>query len=163
MNSIKINNIKYDYKLFDTNELIEMIRKKLKFIESLEKTIQNYRNNKKFVITDLIREYINSEPKSLTKYSIIYKKNIIISTCRFFYTKIYCYFSLVYTHPDYRGQKICYNHIKKIINLYKDTIKIYYLYVDKDNIPAIKCYENLNFKIIKSYDDRNEYVMQLKI
>jgi rRNA-processing protein FCF1 len=41
MNSIKINNIKYDYKLFDTNELIEMIRKKLKFIESLEKTIQS--------------------------------------------------------------------------------------------------------------------------
>jgi hypothetical protein len=40
MNSIKINNIKYDYKLFDTNELIEMIRKKLKFIESLEKTVQ---------------------------------------------------------------------------------------------------------------------------
>ena len=80
MNSIKINNIKYDYKLFDTNELIEMIRKKLKIIESLEKTIQNYRNNKKFVITDLIREYINSDPKSLTKYSIIYKKNIIIST-----------------------------------------------------------------------------------
>lgn len=161
MNSIKINNIKYDYKLFDTNELIEMIRKKLKFIESLEKTIQNYRNNKKFVITDLIREYINSEPKSLTKYSIIYKKNIIISTCRFFYTKNKCYLSLIYTHPDYRGQKICYNHIKKIINLYKDTIKKYDLHVDKDNIPAIKCYENLNFKIIKSYDD--SYLMQLKI
>ena len=163
MNSIKINNIKYDYKLFDTNELIEMIRKKLKFIESLEKTIQNYRNNNKFIITDLINEYINSDPKTLTKYSIIYKKNIIISTCRIAYKKNEVIFSLVYTHPDYRGQKICYNHIKKIINLYKDTIKKYYLNVKKDNIPAIKCYENLNFKVIKSYDEHNGYLMQLKI
>jgi hypothetical protein len=158
--------VQYDYKLFDTNELIEMIRKKLKIIESLEKTVQNYRNNNKFIITDLINEYINSDPKTLTKYSIIYKKNIIISTCRFFYTKNKCYLSLIYTHPDYRGttciekrcfsihdyclftnknivfiskkgKKICYNHIKKIINLYKDTIKKYDLHVDKDNIPFL--------------------------
>ena len=58
-------------------------------------------------------------------------------TCRFFYTKNKCYLSLIYTHPDYRGKKICYNHIKKIINLYKDTIKKYDLHVDKDNIPFL--------------------------
>ena len=45
MNSIKINNIKYDYKLFDTNELIEMIRKKLK--DYIEENIVTSINEKK--------------------------------------------------------------------------------------------------------------------
>lgn len=39
--------LEYDYKLFDTSELIEMIRKKLKFIESLEKTVQS---NKRYTL-----------------------------------------------------------------------------------------------------------------
>ena len=73
-NIIEINKKKYNYKLFDTNELIELSRYDKKFIKALEDTIKIYRNNNSFIITNLINEYIISEPNTITKYSVIYKK-----------------------------------------------------------------------------------------
>ena len=159
---IIINKKKYNYKLFDTSELIELIRYDKKFIKLLEDTIKIYRNNDKFIITNLVNEYINSEINTQTKYSIIYKKNIIVSTCRFIYNKKLGYFNLVYTNPDYRGQQICQNHIKHLINLSREYINKYELHVLKDNIPAIKCYENIGFKKIKE-DNDNTYLMRIKL
>ena len=153
-----------DHTLFDTSQLLEFIRTKSKFIQSLEKTIQIYRNNDKFVIMDLIKEYINSEPNTQTKYSIIHKKNTIISTCRFIYgnKNKKGYFNLVYTNPTYRGLKICQNHLKQLIDMHKDTITTFELYVDVDNIPAKKCYENIGFSIVDKHKG-NVYLMRLQI
>ena len=58
--NIEINKKKYNYKLFDTSELIELIRYDKQFIKLLEDTIKIYRNEDKFSITNLINEYINS-------------------------------------------------------------------------------------------------------
>ena len=161
MNFIKVNNKKYDYTLIDPYQLIEFIRKKSKFILSLEKTIKIYRNEPNFIITNLVMEYINSDADTQTKYSIIHKTNTIISTCRLIYGKNTGYINLVYTNPDYRGLKMCQNHIKHLIDLHKDSIKTYELHVDKDNIPAIKCYENIGFEIIHSV--KGDYLMRFHI
>ena len=161
-NIIEINKKKYNYKLFDTNELIELIKQDKKFIKSLENAIKIRNNNKHFIITHLIDEYNKYylKPNSITKYSIIYEKNIIISTCRIIYNKKLAYINLVYVNPEYRGQKICQNHIQHLIKLIK--LSKYELHVSKKNISAIKCYENIGFKKIKD-DEPNTYLMRLKI
>jgi ribosomal protein S18 acetylase RimI-like enzyme len=159
-NTIEINKKKYNYKLFDTAELLELIRHNKPFIKLLEDAIKIYRNYDKFVINDLINEYITSKSNSITKYSIIYKKNVIVSTCRFIYDKKLGYFNLVYVNPEYRNQQICQNHIQHIINLFKSKLHTYELSVLKNNISALKCYENIGFKKIK--DNNREYIMRLK-
>jgi ribosomal protein S18 acetylase RimI-like enzyme len=159
-NIIEINKRKYNYKLFDTNELIELLRHNKTFIKSLEDTIKIYRNDNKFIITHLISEYIISDPNSMTKYSVIYKKNVIVSTSRIIYNKKSGYINLVYVNPEYRGQKICQNHIQHLIKL--TNLTKYELHVLKDNISALKCYENIGFKKIKDVE-HNTYLMRLKI
>ena len=152
---------KYSYKIFDTAELLELIRHNKPFIKSLENSIRIYRNHNEFAITDLIKEYLESKPNSITKYSIIYKKNIIISTCRIIYTKKLGYFNLVYVNSDYRNKKICQIHIKHLIDCFK--LPKYELHVLKNNAPAIKCYENINFKQIEqSSRKKNDILMRLK-
>ena len=162
----------YSYKLFDTYELLKFILKAKKksaqakkiheFIIALETAIKVYRNCNRFVITDLIKEYLASKPNSTTKYSIIYKNNIIISTCRIIYTKTLGYFNLVYTNSEYRNKKICQTHIQHLINCFK--LPIYELHVIKNNVPAIKCYKNLGFiNQDKNQDKKNNFLMRLKI
>ncbi len=51
-------------------------------------------------------------------------------------------------HPQFRGLKLCQTMIKiiiKYINANYSNVKLY-LVVDKTNIPANKCYDNLDFK-----------------
>ena len=160
----------YSYKLFDTYELLKFILKSKKksaqakkiheFIIALETAIKVYRNHNKFAITDLIKEYLASKPNNTTKYSIIYKNNIIISTCRIIYTKTLGYFNLVYVNSDYRNKKICQTHIKHLIDCFK--LPKYELHVLKNNAPAIKCYENIGFTKIEQPSNKIDILMRLK-
>ncbi len=56
---------------------------------------------------------------------------------------------MVYTNIEYRGQGICKEGIKFLINKMNTKIKKYELEVLVDNKPAISCYEYNGFKIIK--------------
>jgi len=152
---ITINNKKYKYKIFNTDGLIYLIRHNKKFIESLQYSIQLLREDPKFHISELV-----NEDRPDTTYFIVYKKDVV-STLRLYYNleKKSGYINLVYTNPDYRGQKICQSNIAHMIQLTKKYIKKYELHVDVHNIPAIKCYEHNGFKIkIKS---KGEYLMRL--
>ena len=147
-------------KYFEEYISISKTKNNKTFIKSLEDTIKIYRNNNSFIITHLISEYIISDPNTITKYSVIYKKNVIVSTSRIIYNKKSGYINLVYVNPEYRGQKICQNHIQHLIKL--TNLTKYELHVLKDNISALKCYENIGFKKIKD-DEPNTYLMRLKI
>jgi predicted GNAT family acetyltransferase len=71
---------------------------------------------------------------------------------------------MVYTNPDYRGQKICQTNIQTLIDSSNETIKTYELEVDAKNPAAIKCYENVGFKKIKTYElekDHSYYLMKI--
>jgi len=166
--SISLNNKKYKYKIFDTIGLVDLIRNNKKFIEILEKAIQLYRESPKFHISNLVKEWIYYRPDYITTYFIVYKKDVIISTMRFYYNlvKKLAYFNMVYTNPEYRGQKICQSNIEYIIKLTQKYINKYELEVDVNNIPAIKCYENNGFKKIKKINYGNNqfyYLLRLKI
>jgi ribosomal protein S18 acetylase RimI-like enzyme len=61
----------------------------------------------------------------------------------------------------YRGLKMCQKSLEKlIINTKFKKIKKFNLVVKKNNIPAIKCYENLGFTIISQ--NKNCNFMELK-
>ena len=83
--TITINKEEYNYKLFDTIELVNLIKSNKNFIKSLEHTLRLHRHDEKFQISDLIHEYIYYKPDYITNYFIIHKKDIIISTVRFYY------------------------------------------------------------------------------
>ena len=154
---ITINNKKYKYKIFNTRGLIDLIQHNKKFIEALQYSIQSFRKDPKFHISELVNEDTEN-----VIYFIVYKKDIV-STLRLYHNleKKSGYINLVYTNPDYRGQKICQSNIACMIELTKKYIKKYELHVDIHNIPALKCYENSGFKIkIKS---KKEYLLRFTI
>jgi len=165
--SIRINDKSYKYKLFNTLGLIELIRHNSSFTNRLEEAIKLYRENDTFEISDLVTEYIYYRSDHITLYYIVYNAKDIVSTVRFYLqeAKKTAYFNMVYTNPDYRGQKICQTNIQALIDSSNKTIKTYELEVDTNNPAAIKCYENIGFKKIKTYElekDHSYYLMRLK-
>ena len=158
------NKKKYNYKILDTMGLIDLIRHNKKFTDALENAIKIYRNNLNFHLLDLVQEWFGTRPNDVTTYFIVYKKNTIVSTMRFYYNldKKSAYFNLVYTNPDFRGQKICQTNIAYMINMTRKYIKKYELEVDINNLPALKCYENNGFKKVKVLSEKY-YLLRLKI
>ena len=165
--SVQINDKSYKYKLFNTLGLIELIRHNSTFTNKLEKAIKLYKKNDTFKISDLVTDYIYYRPDHITLYYIVYNTKDIVSIVRFYLqeAKKTAYFNMVYTNPEYRGQKICQTNIQTLIDSSNETIKTYELEVDANNPAAIKCYENVGFKKIKTYDlekDHTYYLMKLK-
>ena len=142
---------KFKYKIFDNDGLIDIIRHKKKLCNIFEDAIRKYRNAPLFEIFQLVKEYVYYKPDSELVYFIIYKNDEIVSMLRFYYNikKSFGYFNLVYTNPLFRGQGICQNMIRSIIELSKKYIKKYELQVVENNIPAIKCYEKVGFKYVR--------------
>ena len=56
---------------------------------------------------------------------------------------------MVFTNKKYRGNKICQFNLNKLIELIKHLCNSYKLEVNNNNIPAIKCYENIGFIFVK--------------
>ncbi len=147
---ITINKKYFKYILFDINQLIILIKTKEKLIKSLEESIRALRKEEHFNIYKLIEENIKIHPYE-TLYFIIYKSNEIIATSRIIFKQKSksCYINMVFTNEKYRGNKICQFNINKLIELTKHLFNSYKLEVYNNNIPAIKCYENVGFKFVK--------------
>ena len=77
--SIILNNKKYNYKIFDTLGLVDLIRNNKKFTDALENAIKLYRKHPDFHISDLVKEWIYYRPDDVTTYFIVYKKDVIVT------------------------------------------------------------------------------------
>ena len=73
----------------------------------------------------------------------------------------------VRVYAAFRGKGYCNHLIKKIINsARRHKLKELILHVKYDNISAIKCYKNNDFKIVKKNFDKKKlfgYTMKLKL
>lgn len=157
---IKIDEEIFKYKLFDIHEMIEIIKNHNKLALSLEEFIGILRGQKNFTILNIILEDITYHPNN-TLYFMIYKGHDVIGTSRLIYNinSKTGYINMVFTNSKYRNKSICQINLEKLIALTK--LKMYELEVDIENITAIKCYENVGFKVIKKI--KNKYnLMRLK-
>ena len=142
----KITN-EYKYKLVNYSELIEWLISNPELKKSIESCIQDLRGNS-FHIEQLERE---EKVGKDTLYFFIYNYEEMIASSRLTYNNSFGYINFVYTNPKYRGQKMCQNNIKLLVDLTTEIYNIttYELDVEIDNLSAIKCYQNNGFIFIK--------------
>jgi RimJ/RimL family protein N-acetyltransferase len=158
---IKIQDEICKYKLFDIHEIIEIIKNHNKLALSLEECIGLLRGEKNFTILNIILEDIQYHPHKVL-YFMIYKGHEVIGTSRLIFNENSKtgYINMIFTNVKYKNKHVCQLNLEKIIALTK--LKMYELEVDIENVSAIKCYENVGFKIIKKI--KNKYnLMRIKL
>jgi RimJ/RimL family protein N-acetyltransferase len=150
----------FSYKLVTYDELVEWLSQNPKLKKSIETCISDLREHK-FNIEDLKDENIDKN----TLYLFIYNNQEMIASSRLIYSNSHGYINFVYINPIYRGRKICQENIKLLIQLtrYRYNIKIYELDVKTNNISAIKCYENIGFRVIKNTINILHKVQKMKL
>jgi len=162
---ITINNTKYECKIFNVHEILDLEKTNPKFIKNLETSIKTYKSDSKFQITDLIEETKTYRPDANVYLFVLHKKNTIVATMRVYIYKRKIYINLVHTTEKYRGKGICQALTNFMIEYTRNKIKLYELEVLDTNIPAIKCYEKNGFVFIKkiNYGSSIYNLMKLKL
>jgi len=89
--------------------------------------------------------------------------NKVIAICRGVYKpyKNSVYVSMVHVSESYRGKGLCNQVLNNLIKSYKG-INYFNLSVLKNNIPAVKCYSKLGFKITNEKEEEKVYYMVLE-
>ncbi len=171
--AITNNKIKYKYYFCDISGLIEFFKLNENLIYNFEDMLRNHRpNDKDIKYTKIINEnimdyHINNFE---TFYQFVYEPKTfeIITMSRISIKKDLAVISMVNTNVKYRGKKFCQKNmtifLSNIANIFKgkNLVKKFSLYVDKTNIPAIKCYEKCGFEIIKTVKN-DHYLMEKPI
>ena len=155
-NNININKIKYTYFLFNSNDLINLIKNNSLLIKSFQNIMIEHRNNPNFKIDKLIEEERKIHPEKVN-YFIIFKDNNLVSCARLIYknNSKSCYLNMIHTNKNYRNQGICHKTLNKLIHLTNNKFNKYILEVEENNIYAIKCYEKVGFVLDKKYKYNN--------
>jgi len=167
--SIIIKTIKYKLIFCDTQALLIFIQSNVNYKKSLIEIMKKGTDKYFDILNLVIKNYSETETsKKNVKYLLIYNNEEILTISRVIYDKKKGYIDAVNTNKNFRGNKLCQRSIKKLITLTYDifNVKIFELEVDVDNIPAIKCYKNCGFNIMKQYNDIDgvpTYKMMIKI
>ncbi len=162
------NKKKYNYIFADIHGLIEFFKLDLRIIPNFENLLKAHRpNDVDIKYTKIINEdiYAYLYEKVTTYYQIIYNSKtwdiITIARGNVLYDSGVCMFSMIHTNSSYRNQKFCQKNINLFIcNLKSMSVKKFSLYVEIDNVAAVKCYENCGFKIIKVHKEKY-YLMEI--
>ncbi len=162
------NKNKYKYIFGDIHGLIDFFKLDIRIIPNFENLLKAHRpNDVDFKYTKIINEDIDAYlyQKVTTYYQIIYDPKtwnlITIARGNILPESNVCMFSMIHTNSSYRNQKFCQKNINLFIcNLKSISINKFALYVEIDNTPAVKCYENCGFKIIKVHKEKY-YLMEI--
>lgn len=153
---------KLHYEFFNTIELLIFFRHRDKLFDSIIRLMTQHREHD-FMLFDFVIEAYHRYQKygQDVKYLLAYRQNEIITISRLFYKNENGFINAVHTNKKYRGKGYCRKNLKKLTDLANKKLKInkFTLEVEIDNIPAIKCYEKVGFKIKKKI--KNEYQMIL--
>lgn len=136
------------YKILEFKDMIKWFIKHNNFRLDFEALMRIHTNNPKYNIGTLIHDNLDSKYKVGLIGKIIllvHNDKIIGSSVSELETNDKIYISNVFINSEYRGKKLCQTMITKLVDSY--TNKIFILDVNKSNISAIKCYENVGFKI----------------
>jgi len=165
---IEISNEIYKYKLFNTLELINIIKYNPILTNSMEECVKELRKRGKFNILDLVSESIQMNPLECY-YLILHDESYnVLFTSRLFFDidKSKGYICMVCTSNTFRNKGVCKIMLNKLIELINEICKcqIFSLEVDPYNIPAIKCYENVGFIFVKEiifYSNNEKHIYNI--
>lgn len=175
MNEIKTfthKNKKYKYIFCDIHGLIDFFRSNIIFTENFEKLLKIHRpTDINFKYTKIINEDLQIYwfDKAITYYQFVWNPDnldlITIGRANLLEKNNNtneCVLSMIHTNSDYRNLQFCQKNISMFLSNIKTIhdIKKFTLYVDKDNIPAIKCYEKCGFEIKELVKDK-AYLMEI--
>ena len=142
-----------EYEIIYHKQFKQWITKNTLLAKSLEKLIKVHRKEKLFNLSILYKESNNF------KIIILYKINECIGFGRSQYNNNKYLISIIHIDKKYRGKGLCKFMIHKLVSSYP-PMSNFIVYVKKNNISAIHCYEFNGF-IIKN-EIKNEYQMELK-
>ena len=148
------NKSKYVYFMFDILGLCEWLLNNDKFEIALVNLMSDHRK-RSFSLLNFVTEYLNGKSKRNEEtyyFFICNEQHEIITISRAHCVKKLCELSAVYTSAKYRKQGFCQKNIKRLMKMMKYYFgtKEFKLYVKKDNIPALSCYEKAGFQIVKT-------------
>lgn len=160
----------YQCKVVEFKNMIDYFIKNPSQQSELELLLKTHTNNPKYNIGSIIQNNLDSKYKSplIGKIVMLINDGHIIGCVISDLEKtgnIYIY--NVYIKENFRGKKLSYVLLKKLINSYKNG-NTFILDVSKDNTIAIKSYEGIGFKITqtKHFFDKNVkkyyYIMEYK-
>jgi len=162
------------FKILGFDEMIKWFIKHKSYRNDFEQLMKIHNSESKYNIGTLISNNLNSNYKQplLGKIILVINKDgelkeVASSAIAELETSDKIYISNVFVKEEYRGKKLCQTMLMKLMESYKDDKNgTFMLDVNKANIGAIKCYENLGFKVIQEkhfYKDGQKsyyYVME---
>lgn len=153
---------KLHYKFFNTIELLIFFRHRDKLFNSIIRLMTQHRG-RDFMLFDFVIETYHRYQKydQDVKYLVAYNQDEVITISRLFYKDKNGYINAVHTNKKYRGKGYCQKNLKKLTDFANKKLRInkFELEVEINNIPAIKCYQNVGFQIKRKVE--NEYKMIL--
>jgi ribosomal protein S18 acetylase RimI-like enzyme len=150
----------------------------LECIKNIEDLVSIHRTNPKYpdyvfkmsqFLSELKFSNSNEYNKIINNSKISYiidennTKNKVIAICRGVYKpyKNSVYISMVHVSESYRGKGLCMQVVDNLIKSYKG-INYFNLDVLANNIPAVKCYLRLGFKLTNHVDGEKVHYMVKK-
>lgn len=142
------------YKIVGFDNMIRWFIKHNDYLRQFENIMQIHNNNPNYNLGT----FISSNTSSKYKIPLVGKLILLIdksnkklagSAVGELETSAKIYISNVFVHEMYRGKKLCQNMIQKLIESYDNVELKFVLDVNKLKISAIKCYENVGFKILQ--------------
>ena len=164
----------YLYLLCDTIGLLKFMNQNGRYKKSLIDVMTTHRGNPRnpnwrFELTSFVLEAYNQEKKKKeVMYSMILGQDEVASLARIGYGKHEGYIDAVHTNVNFRGKKLCQKNLNRLLDIMYQRFEIdtVTLNVVIDNAPAIKCYKNCGFKIMRKFkqtDGVDNYRMKVKL
>jgi ribosomal protein S18 acetylase RimI-like enzyme len=162
--NISFGDINAKYLILNQHNIIDWFNDNKHFKTMVEDLfVKNY-GVEKFELYDFLHTVLVDNNK--VYFFIIINNNKLISYCILYYYKEHrtLYISTVTVNNEFRNMGVCKKMIKYVINIFNQKKNIIFcmLYVEVNNIPALKCYESIGFKIyetIKNNDDGSYHLM----
>jgi RimJ/RimL family protein N-acetyltransferase len=121
----------------------------------------NFKKKNNFSITSLLA--LNSIYKKQNKkvmYLIIFKGDDVLTTSRILYSGKTGYINFIRTNKKFRGMGLCKRNVRKLLYVSHTILGLnnFSLEVNKENIPAISCYQKVGFEIVSSNNSEHKMI-----
>jgi ribosomal protein S18 acetylase RimI-like enzyme len=120
---------------------------------------------KKFTFKQLIQEHLlyHDNVKHDANLVILLSDKVVVAiACAERNINKSVYISSVHVNENYRGKKLCYEVMKRLIDIYPVGTR-FVLGVVHDNVPAVKCYTKMGFIVTNTKVGRKHTIDTMEL